>query len=43
MDRNHDGDLTPREFLGPAADFAAADADQDGLVDAREAAALGTK
>jgi Ca2+-binding EF-hand superfamily protein len=43
MDRNHDGDLTPREFLGSAADFAAADADQDRLVDAREAAAFKEK
>jgi hypothetical protein len=40
MDRNHDGDLTPREFLGTAADFATADTDHDGLMDAQEAAAL---
>jgi Ca2+-binding EF-hand superfamily protein len=37
MDRNHDGDLSPREFLGPRADFLRLDADGDGLVNAREA------
>jgi Ca2+-binding EF-hand superfamily protein len=37
MDRNRDGDLTEREFLGSAADFRAADADRDGLVDRSEA------
>jgi Ca2+-binding EF-hand superfamily protein len=39
MDRNHDGDLSPREFLGPQAEFLRLDADSDGLVDAREASA----
>jgi Ca2+-binding EF-hand superfamily protein len=43
MDRNHDGDLTPREFLGTAADFSSADTDHDGLVDAQEAAAVRAK
>jgi Ca2+-binding EF-hand superfamily protein len=37
MDRNHDGDLSPREFLGPTAEFQRLDADGDGLIDAREA------
>jgi Ca2+-binding EF-hand superfamily protein len=39
MDRNHDGDLSPREFLGPRAEFLRLDADLDGLIDAREATA----
>lgn len=37
MDRNHDGDLSPREFLGPCDDFVRLDADGDGLIDAVEA------
>lgn len=37
MDRNRDGDLSPREFLGPEAAFAAYDADQDGLISPTEA------
>ena len=41
MDRNQDGDLSPREFLGPEADFRRIDADADGLIDAREAEAAG--
>jgi Ca2+-binding EF-hand superfamily protein len=41
MDSNHDGDLSPREFLGPRADFLRLDADKDGLIDAREASAAG--
>ncbi len=43
MDRNHDGDLSPREFLGTAADFAAADKDHDGLIDAQEATGIPAK
>ena len=37
MDRNRDGDLSPREFLGPAGTFAAYDADGDGLISPAEA------
>ena len=43
MDRNNDGDLSPREFLGPLAEFRRLDADGDGLIDDREAAALHTQ
>lgn len=39
MDRNTDGDLTWREFLGPRDVFDAYDADRDGLIDADEATA----
>ena len=38
MDRNQDGDVSPREFLGTLADFRKLDADGDGLIDAKEAA-----
>jgi Ca2+-binding EF-hand superfamily protein len=38
MDRNGDGDVSLREFLGSRADFARIDADGDGLIDADEAA-----
>jgi Ca2+-binding EF-hand superfamily protein len=38
MDRNQDGDVSPREFLGTAADFRKLDRDGDGLIDAGEAA-----
>ena len=37
MDRNHDGDISRREFLGPRADFERLDRDHDGLIDAKEA------
>ena len=37
MDRNHDGDLSRREFFGRPADFDAADADHDGLLTPDEA------
>jgi hypothetical protein len=37
MDRNHDGDVSPREFLGPFEQFKKIDADGDGLIDAKEA------
>lgn len=39
MDRNQDGDLTPREFLGGKESFADLDGDSDGLVNAAEALA----
>jgi Ca2+-binding EF-hand superfamily protein len=45
MDRNRDGDLSPREFLGSPAQFKKLDADGDGLISAAEAeqaAALGS-
>jgi Ca2+-binding EF-hand superfamily protein len=37
MDRNGDGDVSPREFLGSRADFRKIDADDDGLISALEA------
>ncbi len=37
MDRNHDGDVSPAEFLGPPEDFKRIDADGDGLIDVDEA------
>ena len=37
MDRNGDGDISRREFLGPRADFERLDANHDGLIDAEEA------
>ncbi len=37
MDRNGDGDVSRREFLGPRADFDRLDRDGDGLLDAVEA------
>lgn len=37
MDRNQDGDVTWREFLGPRDAFDRLDADKDGLIDSSEA------
>jgi len=37
MDRNRDGDISRREFLGPRAQFERLDRDHDGLIDAAEA------
>jgi Ca2+-binding EF-hand superfamily protein len=37
MDRNGDGDVSPREFLGSPEDFKKIDTDGDGLIDAQEA------
>jgi hypothetical protein len=37
MDRNGDGDISRREFLGSEASFDKLDADRDGLLDANEA------
>ncbi len=37
MDRNHDGDLSPREFIGAEEDFRKLDADGDKLISAEEA------
>jgi Ca2+-binding EF-hand superfamily protein len=39
MDRNGDGDVSPREFLGSAEDFKRIDTDGDGLIDHKEAEA----
>jgi len=39
MDRNMDGDLSPREFLGDAQTFEKFDANHDGLIDGPEAVA----
>jgi Ca2+-binding EF-hand superfamily protein len=43
MDRNRDGDLSRREFLGRRAAFERLDADHDGLLDAKEAEAVDAK
>lgn len=37
MDRNRDGDISGREFLGPRSDFVKLDADGDGLISPDEA------
>jgi Ca2+-binding EF-hand superfamily protein len=36
MDRNGDGDVSPREFLGPLEDFQKLDSDRDGLISPAE-------
>ena len=38
MDRNDDGEVSPREFLGPPAAFEKLDADKNGVIDDSEAA-----
>jgi Ca2+-binding EF-hand superfamily protein len=38
MDRNKDGDISRREFLGPRREFERLDRDKDGLMSAEEAA-----
>ncbi|MDR3636700.1 MAG: hypothetical protein P4L84_23050 [Isosphaeraceae bacterium] len=43
MDRNHDGDVSRREFLGPREQFNRLDRDNDGLIDADEAGAAGAE
>jgi Ca2+-binding EF-hand superfamily protein len=40
MDRNQDGDVSPREFLGTPASFQEIDTDQDQLISASEAGAV---
>jgi hypothetical protein len=39
MDRNGDGDLSRREFLGTPAQFAELDVDGDGLISSQESLA----
>jgi Ca2+-binding EF-hand superfamily protein len=41
MDRNGDGDVSPREWLGTPEDFRRIDADSDGLISAEEAERAG--
>ena len=43
MDRNRDGDVSRREFLGTAEQFRKLDKDEDGLLDAKEAESAGGK
>jgi hypothetical protein len=37
MDRNDDGEVSPREFIGPADAFKRLDKDGNGVLDAKEA------
>lgn len=37
MDRNGDGDISPREYIGPSSEFQKLDRDQNRLLDAEEA------
>jgi hypothetical protein len=39
MDKNGDGDVSPREFLGTPEDFRRIDTNGDGLIDPEEAEA----
>jgi Ca2+-binding EF-hand superfamily protein len=43
MDRNRDGDVSPREFLGTTEQFRAIDTDKDGLISLAEAKAFEAK
>ena len=43
MDRNNDGDISPREWLGTDEDFKAIDTDGDGLISIVEAIAFEAK
>jgi hypothetical protein len=43
MDRNGDGDVTLREFLGDRAKFEELDTNHDGFLEAGEAAAAGAE
>jgi Ca2+-binding EF-hand superfamily protein len=43
MDRNHDGDVTPREFLGTREQFDRLDRDHDGLLSPDEAKEASTR
>jgi len=43
MDRNSDGDVSRREFLGTAEDFQRIDSDGDGLIDLQEAERYGNR
>jgi Ca2+-binding EF-hand superfamily protein len=43
MDKNNDGDISPREWLGTDEEFKAIDADGDGLISAEEAIAFEAK
>jgi Ca2+-binding EF-hand superfamily protein len=42
MDRNRDGDISNREFLGPPTAFQSIDSNSDGLIDVEEAKAIDT-
>lgn len=43
MDRNQDGDISPREFLGSDEDFRKLDTDGDGLISSEEAQQFGER